>query len=245
MKCKNCQTEFTGNFCNHCGQNSNVGRINLNYVVNDLPNSIFSLDRGFFFTLKELFVKPAATIRAFIDGQQKPYYKPLAYFLVIASIYVLLAYLLDKNTFFDDAITGWKGALIDNNESADLKIFNWIKNNQVYLTLLFLPLFSLATYLAFIKSKYNYFEHLVINLYISAQQIIIYSVLSFIFPEQSSLMALPMPIVIFYNFWVFKNIFKGKSYIKNLGLIILMYLILIFIIFILMLLVVLTLKLIG
>lgn len=69
MICKNCKNTFEGNFCNRCGQSSKVRKINFRYVLDEVPNSIFQIDRGFLFTVKELFTRPGHSIREFIKGK--------------------------------------------------------------------------------------------------------------------------------------------------------------------------------
>ncbi len=63
MICKNCKQNFNGNFCNNCGQNSNVRKIDVKYLIDEIPNSIFQINRGFLFILKELFTRPGDSIR--------------------------------------------------------------------------------------------------------------------------------------------------------------------------------------
>ncbi len=56
MKCKNCNNELLGKFCSQCGQNSKTERINLNYLLSEIPNSIFQLNHGFFFTINQQMI---------------------------------------------------------------------------------------------------------------------------------------------------------------------------------------------
>lgn len=56
INCKNCENQFEGHFCNQCGQKANVQRINFSYLVNEFSKGIFQIERGLFFTIKELFV---------------------------------------------------------------------------------------------------------------------------------------------------------------------------------------------
>ncbi len=47
-------------------------------------------------------------------------------------------------------------------------------------------IFSLASYLAFIRSGYNLIEHLVLNFFISGQQFLIYAFFSFFLLDENS-----------------------------------------------------------
>ncbi len=216
MICKNCNQNVTGNFCSNCGQNTKVKRINFKYLLQEIPNSIFQMDRGFLFTIKELFIRPGHAIREFIIGQRKQHYKPIAFLLITSTVYVLTSFILDKNTFLDDMIFGYKNGIEDSSKPHDLTILNWISKNQAYIPLLFLPLFSFASFLAFFKSKYNYFEHLVLNLYITGQQMLIYIFLGLFFFKENIFLITPLIVGMIYNFWAFKQFFKEKRTLRIL-----------------------------
>lgn len=221
MICKNCEQNFNGNYCSNCGQKSNVRKVDFKYLLEEIPNSIFQINRGFLFTLKELFTRPGHCIREFLEGKRKNHFKPLAFIIFTSTLYVLSHYFLGNQTFIDDAISGYKSG--DNVENSDL--MNWISKNQTYVILILVPFFSLASYLAFIKSKYNYFEHLVLNIYITGQQMFIYFIFSFIFDRNSYLILLPLLLGMIFNFWTYIQFFNNKNTFKKILLILLTYLI--------------------
>jgi len=225
MICKNCENQLSGDFCNKCGQKSKVERINFKYLANEIPNSVFQLNRGFLFTVKELFIRPGHSIREFLSGKRVHHYKPIGFLLITSTIYVVSAYLMSRNTFLSDMILGFKDGAEGNNGTSDFKFLNWVSKYQIYFPLFILPIFSISTYLAFFKSKYNYFEHLVINFYITGQQMIIYWILGFIFFKENMLMITPVIVGAVYNFWTFNQLFQNKKFITKVGLIILSYLI--------------------
>ena len=78
MNCKNCGNIVEGEYCNHCGQRSNVGRITLSSLLNELTESIFQIDRGFFYTLTQLFARPGKSIREYLNGKRRKHFKPIA-----------------------------------------------------------------------------------------------------------------------------------------------------------------------
>ena len=228
MICKNCEQDFVGNYCSTCGQNANVRKVNYKYLMDEIPNSIFQIDRGFLFTLKELFTRPGHSIRGFLEGKRKNHFKPLAFIILTSTLYVLSHYFIGNQTFIDDAITGFKsGAKSENNY-----LLKWISQNQTYFILILVPFFSLASYFAFIKSKYNYFEHLILNIYITGQQMFIYFLFSFIYDRDSYLVLLPLLLGMGYNFWTYIQFFNKKSTVKKVLLILLTYIIFISQIFI-------------
>jgi hypothetical protein len=224
MTCKNCKNSFEGNFCNNCGQSFKVKRINSKYLIDEIPNNVFQINRGIIFTIKELFTRPGHSIREFIKGKRKSHYKPLAFLLITSTIYALSAHLFDRNTFWVEFISGLKVPMKELDDNSLLNTLNFISKNQTYITVSILPLFSLASYVAFIKSKYNYFEHLIINFYVAGQQFIIYFILSFIFVQDNFLEIIPVVIGIIYNYWTYNQLFENNKNIKNIILITLSYL---------------------
>lgn len=221
--CQNCNEIITGNFCANCGQKSDIRKINFRYLLDEIPNSIFQVNRGFLFTVKELFTRPGHSIREFLEGKRKKHFKPLAFLFLTSSLYILLNYLIGNQTFIGDFIEGFKAV----GENNDIEIFNWISNNQTYFIFFILPFFSLASYLAFLKSKYNYFEHFVLNLYITGQQMLIYLIFSFIVDvdRDGVIILLPLLLGTSLNIWAFIQFFNKKSIFKKISLIILTYII--------------------
>jgi len=225
MVCKNCGNEVSGNFCSICGQKSSVKKINLKYILNEIPNSILQLNRGFLYTAKELTIRPGHCIRAFLAGKRVRHYQPVAFLLITTSLYILATYLMDRETFFYDMLSGFVEGMQGDSELTENKYLLWIYKFQIYFPLVVLLFFSISTYLAFYRSQYNYFEHLVINLYITGQQMILYFIFTFIFFKDNSLLIVPILIGMAYNSWTFIQLFEHKKLYTKLGLIILVYLI--------------------
>jgi len=223
MKCKNCEKIFNGNFCNHCGQSSRVREIDLRYLLNEVPESIFQINHGFLFTVKELFTRPGHAIGEYINGKRTNYSKPIAFIILTSAIYVLVNYFIGGVTFMDDFIAGLSLGRNDTGELAELKIYSWLANNQTYTLLFLLPFYSLASYFAFKKSKYNYTEHLVLNFYITGQQFIIYTIFSFINVKDDFLVWMALIVGMFFNYWAFSQFFGKQKLIMKIVRIVLFY----------------------
>ena len=223
MLCKNCGEEVTCNFCSNCGQKSEIHRVNAHYVFSEIPNSLLQLNRGFLFTAKELFVRPGHHIREFLEGKRKNSYKPISYLLLTSTLYVLTSLLLEKNTFLSDIVTGFKSGIEESKDVSDTYILDWMTDNQIYLPFLILPLYSLATYVVYIKSKFNYFEHLVISFYITGHQILFYFIFTLIVWLDNLVLLTPITLGIIFNYWAFNQFFSEKSTFKNFILVSLSY----------------------
>lgn len=219
MNCRNCGRRIDVNFCSHCGQSSKVGRINLSNFLNELSEGVFQINKGFFYTLRVLFVRPGNALQEFLDGKRKNHFKPIAYVLTLSTIYFLITKVTGQSTWIDDLISGWLSGSNDEGEAPrSPAVLTWASKNFAYSSLLLLPVFSLASYWAFYKFGKNYLEHIVINAYITGQQAIFYALFAVIglVVEVSWLEALPSLIAVSYTFWVFSQLFSGTSRVTNL-----------------------------
>jgi hypothetical protein len=70
MKCLNCNNTIDKNFCNICGQKTSTHRFSIKHILDaGILNGIFMINKGFFFTIKELFTRPGHSIREYINGK--------------------------------------------------------------------------------------------------------------------------------------------------------------------------------
>lgn len=144
MRCKNCDNSINGNFCTLCGQNSKIERINLRNFLNELSSGIFQVNKGFFFTLKELFTRPGHSIREFIIGKRKNHFKPIAFVLTMSTIYFFVSKISDSPTIIDNFFSGFNNAGEENDITTNSsKLVKWLSENYAYTTLLLLPFFLL------------------------------------------------------------------------------------------------------
>ena len=224
MKCKNCNGIVRKNFCSTCGQSTRVGKITFKSISQDAFQGIFYIKNGFLFTVRELFLRPGETIQNYLDGQRKRYFKPMVYVIVLSSLYYISVHLAGKTTLFETLISG----LIENSESIiniDINddkvkvpgILIWFSKNHAYFTLLTIPLFALASFISFLGLKVNYLEHIVLNLYCTAQQTLIYACFILINTVFKSEILDYMPSIFggLYLFFVYWKFFKNGNRFFN------------------------------
>lgn len=217
MICKNCGNVAHANYCSHCGQKTDLRPLNFSYLVNELSENVFQLQRGFFFTVKSLFTAPGKSINAYLKGRRKQYFKPVSYLFLLSTIYLLVTLALGQNTWMGDFISGWLEGVRES--GGDIRpIFLWLSEKYAYTALLLIPIFSLASYLAFLKFKKTYVEHIVINAYITGQQAIIYSVFAALgfFIESEYLEMLPFLVSVSYNIWTYYQLFQKGNRVLNI-----------------------------
>lgn len=70
--CKNCDTEFEGNYCFNCSQAAAANeRLRFTNTIEDFFDNTFNLHKGFFFTFWKLIINPREVLSSYIQGSQK------------------------------------------------------------------------------------------------------------------------------------------------------------------------------
>lgn len=215
MNCKNCDEEVQGKFCSNCGQSTTVDRINYANFLKDVSEGVFQINKGFFYTLKALFTRPGKSIQDYLQGKRKQHFKPVAYALLLSTVYFLLSQIIGTETFIGDFLVGFANEESEA-ESATKQVnaITWFADNYAYTILMLLPLYSLASYITFKKSAYNYLEHFVLNTYITGQQAVIYAIVAIlaIWIENEDIIAmLTLSLSLSYAFWVFWQFFSAYN----------------------------------
>lgn len=83
-KCLNCNNQIQNNFCSVCGQKLSTHRYSLqHFFVHDLVHGVFHVDKGFLFTIKELFTRPGHSMREFIEGKRANHFNYFSLVLII------------------------------------------------------------------------------------------------------------------------------------------------------------------
>jgi len=137
-----------------------------------LHADVFELNRGLWRTIRDLTLKPGATIRAYLDGDTKKYYSPVKYLAVVAALlYLLLSFDTGdtasnvpdafsfetwKTKFFSAAIAPFSGASF----VEILSLPTVLLNGQLLLYFfIFLPFTSLTS--RFIFRTLNFTEFVI------------------------------------------------------------------------------------
>lgn len=221
--CKNCDTEFMGNYCPNCSQKAYTSRINLHFILYQIKSSLFlSVSKGLTYTIRELFFRPGETMRAYLAGKRIKHFKPITFVLLLSIVYTLLLYFMGSSTYIQEFISGMTEGFRD--ESTDnflylVNILDWLVRNYAYTILLCIPLFSLGTYLSFIRSEFNYYELLLLNIYLMGEItffLIILSPLTYFYESSFTLVYVKGIIVIAYTFIAYLQFFNGLKRISRI-----------------------------
>lgn len=223
--CKNCDHQFTGNFCNNCGQSAATHRLNFHFLWHDIQHALLHFDNGIFYTLKELFSRPGHSIRAYIEGKRVRHYKPIAVVILLATIYSFLA--LYFNASANDVMV--LTAENDLSRSVLNKVNDWTNAHFAAYTLLILPFLSISSFLVFKKQKYNFVEHLVLNSFMTGQQLVLQLLcfpLTYLYHGTTIAVAVTSLISILgflLMVWTYTQFFNKISIVKTFLLAILTY----------------------
>lgn len=245
--CKNCANSFEGKFCNHCGQAADTPDINFRSVAQELQHTILQIDKGLLYTTRELLLRPGKTIRGYLEGKRVQHIKPFGYIFILSTLYVLLTALTRKSTFLADFLEGFYSGTTDDEAKSDLGLVGefvlWMSSHYAYASLLIIPVISLASYICFFKTRYNYFQHLVLNSYVAGQRTAVFLLLLpftyFITDESTNdfIDTVKVYLGIILTFWTYYQFFNTtrpfmRILLTMLSYIMMLVLILLFIIII-------------
>ena len=218
--CANCNNHFSGEFCNKCGQKI-PHKITMSHIGHELVHTFTHADKGFFYLLIQLFLKPGIVGREYIlEGKRKKYFMPFQYIFIIGSIGTFVAV---NSHFFSNTLS-----IIDkingptsSNQLKFITNFGGLISKYYNLLILFqLPFFAYASYLLFRKYKLNYAEHLTFQTFISAQTTIISMVimLMILLLKQSSIFLVPLVSAISFSYQIYatKQFFKINNFTGSL-----------------------------
>ncbi|PKO95433.1 MAG: hypothetical protein CVU12_10015 [Bacteroidetes bacterium HGW-Bacteroidetes-7] len=88
--CKNCETEFTGHFCNNCGQSAKDFNRPVSVLIVDAMSNMWAFDTRLWKTLKSIMFKPGEMALDYMAGKRVRYMPPFRLYLFISFIFFLL-----------------------------------------------------------------------------------------------------------------------------------------------------------
>jgi len=96
----------------------------------------------------------------------------LAFLVILSTVYVLRVHFSENNTSIENFLSGIKASVGPNrNKNLFSEVLQWLARHYAYTNVLLIPIVSLASYLAFLNTKYNYIQHIILNSFIAGQRI--------------------------------------------------------------------------
>lgn len=198
--CKSCGHSGAGKFCADCGQSYALKRITTGTVLHDVFHFFTHLEKGFGFTLKQLVTAPGTMQREYMEGTRVRYQKPFSMFIVCASVNAVVRYWIDETLL----------KYFNAGDSGEAKFRH---EYQVLFFPLLVPVIALFTWLLFRKSKYNYAETAVMQLYTVSFAFIASMLISFfrfIWHDMDTAYV-ELPVLVIYGAITFLNFYTNSN----------------------------------
>ncbi|HAA16396.1 MAG TPA: hypothetical protein DCE41_33705 [Cytophagales bacterium] len=177
MKCLNCQYEHEEKFCPNCGQKADIPKITFESVILSGITTLTSMDQGFFFNFRELFLRPKALVKDYLNGRRKSILNPVSYLILCTTVYLIIVRLVDAGPppvmeYYEENREKMPG-LTEGSYSTG----KFIGENLKYFWILSIFWLSFSTKLIF--KKLNLAEHMALNAFTLGQATLITSVSEF------------------------------------------------------------------
>jgi TM2 domain-containing membrane protein YozV len=95
--CANCGTAIALHYCPNCGQRHAEGRLHMRHLFSEFVHNYLGTDSGFFFTIRQMLIRPGLAVNEFLAGKRKPYLKPVQFYLLMLTLYFILSEVLNVN----------------------------------------------------------------------------------------------------------------------------------------------------
>jgi len=209
--CKKCKSEFQAEykFCPNCGHPLKLERINRQYIISEM-GSLLNFEKGIFLTIKELLIRPGKSIREYISEDRTRLVKPILFILICSLTYTIFEQFFDfRAGYFDFQVE------FDHSDSAVNLIFQWITNNYGYLNIIMSVFVAFWIKIFYRKYNYNYYEILIMLLFLSGIQMLLFSCFGAIESlSKIGVSSIAGNLVLIYAFWATAQFF-GKRRILN------------------------------
>jgi len=164
---KDCNLVMEGKFCSKCGKPDELKRINKDYILNEIK-SVLNFDKGFFYSIRELLIRPGKTIRKFILEDRNRLVKPIVFIIICSLIYTVLQQVFH----FEDGYVNYRNS--EKNTAAI--IMDWVQNNYGYANIFMGIFIAFWTKILFRKYYYNFYEILILLCFVMGMGMLVYSI---------------------------------------------------------------------
>ena len=210
--CKHCRTPITEKYCANCGHAAKLHRIDRHYIAHEIEH-LLHFEKGVFYTVKELIVRPGHSIREFIEENRNKHMKPVAFLILTSIIYSLIAHIFYPEEMYNVE----ENALLEKSNIATIR--HWVGTHYGYANII-MSLFIVLTVKLFFKNyKYNLYEITILLCFVMGQGMLLLSVEAFFAGLVSKQLFLAILVIISFAYptWAIGQFYdpnKVKSYVK-------------------------------
>ena len=186
-----------------------VTRIDSQYIFDEI-GSVLSLKKGIFLSIKEVLLRPGENIRIFLLEDRTRLVKPIIFLIFCSLFYSILQQTLHFEDAYYDEVYKQAGS-----DAPEVAFSQWVRANYGYANIVTSIFIAFILKMFFRKHGYNYFELLILLLYITGIGMLMYGVLGTI--ESFSGIPLYFPggiIVFFYTVWAMGQFFGKRKFIN-------------------------------
>ena len=217
--CLNCGQATTSRFCPDCGQRTDTHRINWHYLGHDVLHSVWHLEGGILFTLKELLTRPGYSIREFLAGKRVDHYRPLSLLLILGAILLFVTHALDVSFAqkSQEVFNPNMSSASERMKAFQEQITHFVEANQNLLHIATIPLYAFWIWFMFRRRGFSYPEILVAQTFIANIQILISLLIVVLFwavgaSTTAFKLAISISLLVYvaYNVVTYTQLYAGK-----------------------------------
>jgi Protein of unknown function (DUF3667) len=206
--CTSCNQDIPENYCTKCGEPARLKRIDWHYVQHEIEH-VLHLEKGIFYTVKELLIRPGQTIHNFISSDRSRLVKPVMFLIITSLIYTLVNHFfhIEEGYFnFDQTKT-----------TAINPINEWIQSHYGYANIILGVFLALWLKLFFRKYAYNFFELLILLCFLQGMGMLMFAIFAAIEGlTHTHLLQYSGMLFIVYFSWAVGQFFEKSKYINYL-----------------------------
>lgn len=207
MNCKNCEQPVGEKYCGQCGTPVTVKRVDGHYIVHEIQH-ILHFEKGIFYTVRELLVRPGQNIRAFLTENRSRLVKPVIFIIVTSLLYTVIAH------FFHIERNHASGSQAHSGTAA---VTQWVEAHYGYANIIMGIFIGVWLKLFSWKSGYNFFEILIMLCFVMGTGMLIFTV--FTLAEGVTgigLVNVTSIVSLLYCIWAIGQFLGGKKWINYL-----------------------------
>jgi hypothetical protein len=209
LNCKNCGTELRGEYCHKCGQKLITKRITVKELTKQFLSSFFNTENGLIYTLISLITKPHKVVHDYINGNTVRYTNPARFafftFAIIGFLTIKLG-LLDQDISSFNELTD-----MNNNETAKTAQAYYVDSIKDFLSIFsFLAIFFYSFVARLLWRRFNYAEHMVLQLYCSSLGSIASFLILIFVAGRSDLIFLQYLITLLIYITIYFSVFRNN-----------------------------------